>query len=198
MVFRIGMLIAIVFVFQSLRNLSMFKKISIILAGIVGLMAMAETASAGVIVDVVTQHELVNLGNPLEYQHNLLADGFVPGTAISGSLTINIYDDDWDFLGAGEGAVITVENFDFDTGGAWGAVWFSAAPGWANDLGISALAALNTDGYLDVQINGIGDFWVGDSTLTIETQEVPEPATLSLLALGLLGLAGISRRVQRS
>lgn len=173
----------------------MFRKITLILASILGIISMTETASAGVIVDVVPQNEFVNLRNPLEYQHNLLAKGFVLGTAISGSLSINIYDDQ-DLLG--EGAVITVENFDFDTGGVWGAVVFSATPGWANNLGINALAALNEHGYLKVQINGIGDFWVGNSTLTIETAEVPEPATLSLLALGLLGFAGISRRAQRS
>jgi hypothetical protein len=172
----------------------MLKKVSIILASIIGLMSIAESATAGVIVDVVAQHELVNFRNPLQYHHNLLLKDFVPGTALSASLAINIYDDG-DFLG--EGAVITVENFDFDTGGAWGAIFFSATPGWANDLGISALAALNTDGFLDVQIDGIGDFWVGDSTLTVETAEVPEPATLSLLALGLLSLVGVSRRLQR-
>jgi hypothetical protein len=64
-------------------------------------------------------------------------------------------------------------------------------------LEVEALLALNTNGMLDVTIKGLGDFWVGDSTLTIETADVPEPGSIALLGLGLAGL-GFARRKQKA
>ena len=90
----------------------MLKKLgmSCLLAGSV---IAANTASAGMIVDVVSQN--VKLSNDsYSYTHNILDEGFVLGSAISASLAINLYDDrDHSFLGVsvGESALIVVENF---------------------------------------------------------------------------------------
>ncbi|WP_101757798.1 PEP-CTERM sorting domain-containing protein [Oceanicoccus sp. KOV_DT_Chl] len=154
----------------------------------------ASAVQAGQIIDVEDVDQAISWST-LEYQHNINDEFpvFVPGTAISGSLSIDISDDGdrW-----GEGAVIVVENLDFDTGGTWGAIWGSATPGWVNDLEIEAIASLNVDGFLNVSISGLGDFYVGSSTLTVNTADVasvPEPGSLALLALGLIAV-GVSRR----
>lgn len=188
----------------------MLKKLS---TGILAAMALSFSASgfAGLITDVVEQEVYVTSTScgffcveksVFSFTHNLLEPGddpFTLGSALSGSLSINIYDDardGWKNL-KGEGAVIVVEDFDFDTGGTWGALIGSATAGWAADLQVEALLALNTDGLLDVTIKGLGDFWVGDSTLSVVTADVPEPGTLALLGFGLAGL-GLTRRKQKS
>lgn len=188
----------------------MIKKLS---TKLLAAMALSFSASsfAGLITDVVEQEEYVTSSScglfcvekgVHSYTHNLLEPGddpFTLGSALSGSLSINIFDDSNDGFRnyKGEGAVIVVENFDFDTGGTWGALLGSATPGWAADLEVEALLALNTNGMLDVTIKGLGDFWVGDSTLTIETADVPEPGSIALLGLGLAGL-GFARRKQKA
>ena len=174
-------------------------------------LSFSASSFAGIITDIIEQEVKLSTsvsdafhGNfdSLSFQHDINDSAFVFGSALSGSLSINIYDDsDGSFFGfsPGEGAVIVVEGFDFDTGGTWGTLEGSATAGWANELEISALVSLNADGYLDVTISSlIGDFWVGDSTLTVQTSDagptsVSEPGTLALLGLGLAGL-GFTRR----
>lgn len=152
-------------------------------------LSISANSFAGVITDIVTQNVKVK-NSSHSYSHNINDDGFVLGSALSGNLSINIYDDGdlW-----GEGAVITVESFDLDSGGVWGTFWGSAASGWANDLEVNALVELNSDGFLNVKVSGLGDFYVGNSVLTVTTADVSEPATLALFGLGLMGL-GFSRR----
>ncbi|WP_207308812.1 PEP-CTERM sorting domain-containing protein [Marinobacter caseinilyticus] len=162
------------------------KRIGLVL---VGLMLTFSSATAGVIVDTVYQYEKVNWGSQYSYTHNLIDEGFTPGTAISGDLKVSIYDDydPWyDFLP--EVILFVIEEFDFDSGGISLSSFYGA-------LEVTALAAINADGMLDVTVKSIlGDFYLGKSVLTVVTEEVPAPGTLALLGLGILGLAFQRRR----
>lgn len=73
------------------------------------------------------------------------------------------------------------------------------------DLASEAVNSLNNNGRLRVSVtaiddgnpNATNDFWWMGSTLKVVAQKIPEPGTLSLLGLGLLGLAG-ARKLRRA
>ncbi len=156
-------------------------------------------SQAGLITDTVTQKGFVDYVSSYSYQHDLNDNSFTLGSALSATLAIDIYDDaqcggfecfvEW----IPESAIVQVEAFDFDSGG----FTFGSFLG---DLEINGLIALNTDGFLDITVRSVtGDFWVGNSTLTVVTADaaVPEPSIIALFGLGLLGL-GLARRKVRS
>jgi hypothetical protein len=134
---------------------------------------------ATVMTDTVSQNTFVGWWESVHYQHNLNDNGFVLGSAVSGSLQVAVSDDGGRF-DLWEVILFTVEDFDFDTG----AVTFNN--GFSGDLEINALGQLNTDGYLDVTVTSLfGDFYLGDSTLTVS---VPAPSTLLIFAIAVVGL----------
>lgn len=169
----------------------MFKKLSALTVLIATLLTASYT-SAGLIEDVVEIDQRVEFSH--SYTHDINDQGFNLGAAESASLAIEISDDDkcnlplcadeW----APDAFLIVVEDLDFDTGG----ITFG---NFESGLGVKALLALNTDGFLDVTVSSLGDFLIGTSTLTVNTR-VPEPGTLVLLVLGLFGLGWIRRNAK--
>lgn len=164
--------------------------ISTIKIGCFALGLLFSTSSfATVITDTVSQNTFVGWWQSVHYQHDLNDNGFVLGSAVSGSLEVAISDDSGRF-DLWEVILFTVEAFDFDTG----AVTFNDS--FSGDLEMNALRQLNTDGYLDVVVTSLfGDFYLGDSTLTVT---VPAPSTVLIFALALVGLMVRRQRVTKA
>ena len=162
---------------------SIFKPLALALG-----MTFGASAGAATITDTISQDAYVTFFGSHTYTHDITDDGFVPGSAISGSLQISIYDDARDRLDfLPELVLVIVDSFDFDSGGL-------TFGNFDNSLGVQALGSLNADGMLQVTVQSLwGDFRVGESILSVEVSEVPVPGTLGLLGAGLAAL-GLARR----
>ena len=178
----------------------MIRALTRTFVAVAALVGLAGTANAAFVpatwTDTVAgSASLINQGGSYSYEHDLTTEGFRPLTDLitDFSLSLNLNDDkdlqgEWatikvaDVLGLGN-----TYSFNFSTNN------------FNHGTTLLGLIELNALGTLSVTINAVyGDFYFGGSKLVAaglqDTRQVPEPETLAMFGIGLVGVAAAARR----
>lgn len=159
------------------------------------LLLAASTASASYIpatwTDSLSGNVYVGSGQSFSYNHNLLDNGFTPGEDIISEfwLTLNLADD------GDRSSEVAYVSLPGVTGDAF-VTSFGLSGAEYGGWSIAGLIQLNVLGTLSVSVSSIyGDFLLTGSNLVASGYaNVPEPGTLALMGIGLLGIGLASRR----
>ena len=137
-----------------------------------------------------TVNKLDGTGDFVTWTHSFT---FAPPAAqiLLGTLTLSLYDDEADRL-------LNPSTWELGFGFADDGQWdLGPVDTGLYQYGVD-VSALN-DGELEITVASLlGDFYIGKSDLTVTYEPVPEPSTILLLGIGLLGAGIFTRRRKTS